>query len=1178
MGMFNSIFKFELQHWLKQGSVYIYFGVFFLLAFIIQAGTGGFFDANSADAKLGFQQYLNSPHGIYQIFQYFNKFFLFLLPAIIGAGLYRDYKHQVVQLLYTFPIPKKDYLLGKFWSSFLVVFIISLAVVFGLIIAEHLPNLNPNKIGPFNALGFAQIFTWFTLPNLLIFGAITFSIVLWFRNIFVGFASIIVLIMLQGIIEDVLSQHKELLALLDPFAQNTFTYITQHWTIAEQNNNLLPFAKILLFNRLIWLSIAGIIFGWSYYKFDFDVHTFSFSSSKSKDKKAIRVKNNSAGSEIIIPDVAYQYSWRQQVKNVWHLSLFHLGYIVKSWLFLALSIMGILSITFSLAQVTNTNTITLLPVTQIILFVPAFFFNTIIILLTFIYSGMLVQRERSANMDALVDATAINTGTTLLAKALAIIKMQAILLGVMLLAGVLLQTYNGYFNYEFGLYFFHLFVVQFVVVIIWAFTSIFAHTLIPNVYLGMFLLILAWLGFNGIKDFGIETQLLHFNSPDLMRYSDMNGYGHSLKAYFIKQAYWLCTGLLLLMGSYLFWQRGLTNSFKEKIQLARSRNNIWVTNLSVIFFLGFLSFGFVIFQGEKSALNLKPKAQQKAFANFTKNFVQYQNISQPKITAVDLQLDLFPEENNFAAKGHYKIINQTNAPIDTLLIKLGFDEINTFNINRPSRIIDKDDYVQFYVVKLGDALRPKDSLELYFNVANKPNNLFERNSSVLANGTFLKQDVLPHLGYFLNSGTKHPSDSTATKNNYQAIDSDLINLTTQISTSQNQVALAPGYLQKEWTENERNYYIYKTEKPIKFSIGFNSGKFKIAKDKWKDIDLEIYHHPTHNYNIADMMMGLKGALNYNTKFFSPYQHQQARIIEFPNTEGSYATTYANSIPTSETRFIANSGKDNSKIDFAFYVPAHELTHQWFGNQLIPADALGASMLTESITEYITLQIYQQTLGEKKANDFLKIQRKRYLRGRKRKTKKEMPLQLVTTSNDHIAYGKGAIAFNTLKHYLGEAQLNKVLQSFLLQYQFTAAPYPTSLQLVQQLKAACPDSLQYLIADNFESVVLYDNKIETATVTALEDGKQEVNLQLLFKKSKISEGATNNLLEEVTTFNEYLEIGFYDTDDVLIHLAKQHIMKARNTLKIQLDQVPAKVVLDPNLLLIDKELKDNEVGF
>ena len=121
--MFKAIFLFELKHWLRQPAIYLYAALFAGMGFLIFIGSAGMFDAHSQGKPL--LRLLNSPFELNYIFNYFNKFFLFLLPAIVGASIYRDYKHQVHQLLYSFPIPKSHYLWAKYLSATLIVFTIT---------------------------------------------------------------------------------------------------------------------------------------------------------------------------------------------------------------------------------------------------------------------------------------------------------------------------------------------------------------------------------------------------------------------------------------------------------------------------------------------------------------------------------------------------------------------------------------------------------------------------------------------------------------------------------------------------------------------------------------------------------------------------------------------------------------------------------------------------------------------------------------------------------------------------------------------------------------------------------------------------------------------------------------------------------------------------------------------
>ena len=104
--------------------------------------------------------------------------------------------------------------------------------------------------------------------------------------------------------------------------------------------------------------------------------------------------------------------------------------------------------------------------------------------------------------------------------------------------------------------------------------------------------------------------------------------------------------------------------------------------------------------------------------------------------------------------------------------------------------------------------------------------IFHKNSPVLTNGTFLNNfKLFPSLG-FAGGGLEDnavrkkyglpafesdplPSDTTALGNHKISIDSDWVDFEATVSTSEDQIAITPGYLQKEWVEDGRRYFHYK---------------------------------------------------------------------------------------------------------------------------------------------------------------------------------------------------------------------------------------------------------------------------------------------------------------------------------------------------------------------------------
>ena len=1170
--MFKNIFKHEFLYWLRRPVTYIYFVVFFAFAFLSFIGTAGFFDPPPEDtSKLA--RVVNSPYEINYMLQYFTKVFMFLLPAIIGASIYKDYKYQMHSIVYTFPIDKLSYLLGKFLSAFCIVAVISFSVGIAFFIGEQMPELHENKIGALSIEGYLQAYLVYVLPTLFFFGIIVFAVVTLIRNIYAGFIAVIVIFLFQLIVENALGGTGNVYAMsiLDPFAQNTKEYAIQDWTLLDKNTKVVPVSRMVILNRLFWLAASILTFGMLYRKFSFSEHGLTFSLKKQKEN-TLGKESPEKVSKVMLSSVNYDFSWKQQLKTIWHLSQIDLKYIVKNWMFLVLVFFGILAVLFAIAKVTNFEEIALLPITRVVLTIPAMFFTMIMIITTFLYSGMLVHRSRMAKMDQLIDSTPLSNAVFMFSKVLALIKMQIILLALLMVAGIIIQVYNGYYNFEIGLYLFQLYVLVFPVLIIWGFAAVFIQTVFYNTYLGLFILIIGWIGVGGLPEAGITSNLVLFNSPPKADYSDVNGYAEALAPYFLVEGYWFAFGLILLICTLLLWIRGLPQSFKERIQIARSRFKPSVIYLLGLLLLCFVVLGFKIHQAEQQVkwATVSSDDQKNMLKNFKKEFVRYQEIEQPRITSMKLQLDIFPETNSFDSEGSYVLVNKSRKTIDTLLVKTGFDEKTQIKLKNFARVIAEDTLMKFQVLKLNRSLSPGDSTHLNFKVQNAKNSLFERNSNVLQNGTFLLNDLFPRLGYSFDEEQKHPNDSIALMNNYGAIDSDLIDFEATVSTSKDQIALAPGYPVKEWEENGRRYFQYKTNSKIKYILGINSGRFDVKKENHEGVELEIYHHPGHTYNLDEMMGGLKAAIDYNTEYFSPYQHQQVRIIEFPDSEGSYATTMANSIPMSEIRFIANTNTADEKVDLAFYVAVHELTHQWWGNQLTGAAALGSRMLSESITEYLTLNIYRKRYGDEVALQFLKKQRERYLKGRASELEKEPPLSLAA-EQQYIFYGKGAMAFNSMAHYLGEQELNQTLKRFLEDYRLRAGPpYPTSLELVERLKLATPDSLQYVIEDLFETVTFYDNKIEKAEVELLENGKYKLEIDISVRKYLDANKKVGLPL------SAYIELGIFDASHKLIKIESTKISKERNRLEFITDGEPGKVILDPNFLMIDKNIENNEI--
>lgn len=1187
--------------------------IFFLLSLFFAATTAGIFD--SVTATTGSSRIVNSPIGVTNLFIGLSIFIFFLFPSIIGVSVYRDYKSEMHTILYSYPFTKANYLFAKFFSSIVIVTCIVMMIGIGMFIGYRMPGTNSELITGFDLKSYFDAYWLFILPNILLFGAIVFAVVTFTRNIAAGFITIILLLFVQGLTESFLSdpEFRYAAALVDPYGGAAIQYYTRYWTVAEQNELHIPIKEVILYNRLIWLTVASLIFGLVYKVFSFSQNAISISFFR-KDKGERSTKRNFGGiTRIDLPKVGFDYSFTQNLKTTWRISNIEFKYIVKSWPFICIILVGLILVLISLADIANPYGTSTYPRTWRMLRGGALFTLSINIC-TFLYAGLLVNRSKISRMNGLEDVTPIPNWSLFLSKFIAIIKMQLLLLSVVMVAGILFQLYKGYYDIELGLYVKELFGLRSLNYMVWAFLALMVQTLIRNPYLGLFVMIVLSIGIPLLSLAGVEQDLFKYNEGPGFRYNDMNGYGDSLGRYILYKLYWVLCGLSLMIVASLFWVRGLPQSFKERILIAKSRFKTPIAIALGVFVLGFLMLGFSIFKATNiDETRYSSKEVEQLRVDWEKTYKKYEHAHQPRIVSVKTNLDIFPDTRDFKASGEYVLVNKTERAIDSIFLNHN-DYPSTFEFDRAHDLVLEDTIYDFDIYRLKQPMVVGDTMRLQFEVHNKPNTMLNKNSPIVSNGTFVNNfELFPSLGYSSareltddqtrkkydlppNALRPHPSDSTALGNTYISKDSDWIDFETTVSTSSDQIAIAPGYLQKEWTEDGRRYFHYKMDSKILNFYAYNSAKYKVKRDTWNDVNLEIYYHEGHEYNLERMMEGMKASLEYNSENFSPYQHRQLRIVEFPS--GSFAQSFPNTIPfAGDAGFIAEvDDSEEGGVDYTYAVTVHEVAHQWWAHQVIGADVLGATMLSESLSEYVSLKVLEKELGKSQMRKFLKKSLDDYLTARTFESKREKPL-MYNDGQGYIRYQKGSLVFYALSDYIGESVLNNALKSYVGKVKFQDPPYTTSIDMVNHINAVTPDSLRYVIKDMFETITLYDNRIEDVTSTEIDNGKYKVDIEFNVSKYRNNEKGKRYYSEEgrdsisylaegkkrpihSVQLEDYIDIGIFaesqdeDKKERVLYLKKHKITEINNTISIIVDEKPTEVGVDPYNKLIDRQSNDN----
>ena len=197
----------------------------------------------------------------------------------------------------------------------------------------------------------------------------------------------------------------------------------------------------------------------------------------------------------------------------------------------------------------------------------------------------------------------------------------------------------------------------------------------------------------------------------------------------------------------------------------------------------------------------------------------------------------------------------------------------------------------------------------------------------------------------------------------------------------------------------------------------------------------------------------------------------------------------------------------------------------------------------------------------------------------------MPLQFVE-NQPYIHYQKGALAMYALRDYIGEERVNRALRRFLEAQRFKGPPYPTSVQLVQELRAATPDSLGYLITDLFETITLYELRTDSAVVTdaAGQPGKFAVDIWVNARKQRAdTAGRTKDI-----DMRDWIDIGVFaevkgdsakrfDRIGMPLYLRKHPVDSGSQRFSVIVDRKPTRAGIDPLHKLVDRFIPNNTVG-
>ncbi|HVT61709.1 MAG TPA: M1 family aminopeptidase [Thermoanaerobaculia bacterium] len=1201
----RAIFIFELRYQVKQPLVYATTLILMLLAF--GAVTT---DSIRVGGAIG-NVHRNAPFVIMQLLTVLSVIGMFVITAFVASAANRDFEHGTAPLFFSKPVSNFDYLAGRFAGSLVVSVAVFVGAAAGIAIGSFMPWLEPERLGPFSLTPYLYTFAVFIVPNLVFIGAVFFTLASTTRSLMFTYLGVVGFFIIYAVAGTLLGnlENQVPASLLDPFGLSSLGLATRYWTVVERNTALPPLgAGSLLLNRAIWIAIGLAVLAAGFLVFD------PARPSTGRRRRArpqlspiaalpagrlaleeVAVAEAGSGRPLAVASTRC-FSAGAQIRQFIQQARLEVVSVVKSIPFVVLLAFGMTNVLASVRFANEVYGSPVLPVTHLMLEWLAGTFLFLLVIIVIFYSGELVWKERALKLNEVYDSLPVPTWATFASKlaALVVVVVSFSLVGALTTAGF--QLYRGYHHLEPLLYLKGLAVTTIPFLLI-AVLAVFLQVLANSKFLGYLLMILYLISGAVLRSLDFDHQLYHFAGSPAVLYSDMNGYGHFVTPFLWFSLYWTFLALVLFGLSLLLRVRGTESSWRQRWRQAAARFHGPVRALVAGGLLGFVVTGAYIYYNT-NVLNPyvpgdKLRNQQ---ADYEKKYRRYRDIAMPRITAVKADVDIFPRERRLAVRGHYQMRNKTTSPIDTLHVTLP-PRVKVLSLRfRDHTEVLRDRALGYSIYRFARPLAPGEEMALDFELA-VTNPGFVNNdpdTSLVYNGTFFNnRQYFPVLGYeerrqLIDRNERRKrgllpvdrmakvDDLFARRNTYLTRDSDWIDFETTVSTSADQIAIAPGYLQRQWRAGDRRYFHYKMDAPILHFFSYLSAAYKVRRDSWKGVAIEIYYQEPHTYNLGRMVDSIKKSLDYYTANFGPYQHRQVRILEFPDYE-RFAQSFPNTIPYSESiGFIADL-KDQESIDYVFYVTAHEVAHQWWAHQVIGGNVQGATMLSETMSQYSALMVMEKEYGKDKMRRFLQYELDRYLSGRGGELVEEMPLMLVE-NQDYIHYRKGSVVMYALRDYIGEAALNGALARYLAAVKFEQPPYTNTPELLRIIEEATPPERRAMIGDMFSKITLFNNRVVGASYSRRADGRYAVDLTVEAAKVR----ADGKGVETPARLDDWIDIGVFGEkkdkrskpQETVLYLAKHRFTEPRTTLHLVVDGLPVQAGIDPYNKLVDRDSKDN----
>jgi ABC-2 type transport system permease protein len=1180
MRNFVDVLSFELRLHLSAPLFWCFALLFLALNVVTQTRTGINLGENDNIA-------LNSGWLIFQTQVVLGLFAMLASILFVVMAQTRDMERNTQEFFYTTPVRPAAFLLGRFAAATLAALLISLLGIGGALLSSFMPWVAQERLLPFDWMPWLLVSLLLVLPNTLLFCSLFFTVAALTRSAALTFSAALGVLVYGVVLNTMVAgpgvELPDWVLLADPFGALPVSEASRFWTTAELNT-LMPTAHLLP-NRLLWLAVTACALAFTVARFRMELLPAPL--------RWFQRKPATTGSVVPVPlAVSAQprfdgfSTWRQlrsqlrmDWRGVWQSPLF--------WILVLVTSVGIWSearhIEGPLAG------LSLYPVTALLLDFFRYSLLQNLLLAIVWFAALLIQRERDCRLDGITASLPCADWVPLLSKTGVLCAVVMLLYAVSLVVALAVQELAGLHDHKIGVFLqgivvYHGFNAWMLCVL-----AVLIQVLSPSKWSGMVLTFAAFVTVLSLPSLGVEHLLLLFRIPAVI-YSDMNGFGHFKTQTWLLVAYWSACCSVLLIAGFLLFARGAHLRWRDRLREAHLRLSAPLLRTSTAAAVVLVGAGGCIFYNT-NVLNDYVTSDERfaAQAQYELDYGRWRDAPMPSVVDPDLRFDLYPAQRYWQSSGTVGLRNNKQEVISEFLLTVDKrNQVDNLQVEGAT-VVTADPAQGAYVVKPDQPLQPGATLTLRWSMRRENPGFVSGpvDNDIVENGSYVRQGLVPFAGYCTecelasNRERKRyglpPAQGLPALGDPAHLD-DLIpgidmrsSFHAVISTDGDQTVVGAGQLQRSWEESGRRYFEYANAGPVWPLVVPLTARYTVARDRWHDIDLEIYHHAEHTWNIQAMMDAAKLGLDYYSREFAPYPHTYYRMGEYAR----YTTRVQagiGSVAYAEASGFLTDLRGMTRYDYA---TLHELAHQWWGNDVYGAYMQGRQVLNEGLAQYSTFMAYKAAGEITFMREFIAGFHNSFLAGRKGDTLGENPVIKSDEGQAHIAYGKAAQVLFGLQELIGADKVNLALRRYHDRFVAMQPPLPTTLDLVQELReVAGPDYQQY-ITDQFEKLMLYDSGIEAVAVSQTTAG-YAVTIDISAHQYEADpQGA-----ETAVPLDTWFEVVVFPVSDEKLFAQQplyqqfHRLHSGQQQVRITVPVPPGAVAVDPYHLMIDRKRENN----